>query len=75
MIRTSTAMAKKLLCPLIMKGSPIIFLELRGSCFLALGHKSLLAGTVSFDRALLGRLAFGVIYLIFTHPSYLYSWN
>lgn len=61
MIRTSTAMAKKPLCPLIMKGYPIIFLELTVSCFLALGYKTLLAGTVSFEGALLGHLAFRVI--------------
>lgn len=75
MIRTSTAMAKKPLCPLIMKGYPIIFLELTVSSSLALGCKTLLAGTVSFEGALLGHLAFRVIYLTFTHPGYLYSWS
>lgn len=63
MIRTSTAMAKKPLGPLIMKGDPIIFLQLTVSCFLAVGHKTLPAGAVSFEGALLGHLAFRVIYL------------
>lgn len=58
-----------------MKGYPIIFLDLTESCFLVLGHKTLLAGTVSFEGALLGHLAFRVIYLTFTHPGYLYSWE
>lgn len=64
-------MAKKPLCPLIMKGYPIIFLELRVSCFLVLGYKTLLAGTVSFEGALLSHLPFRVVYLTFRHPHYL----
>lgn len=68
MIRTSTAMAEEPLCPLIMKGHPIIFLELPVSCFLALGHKSLLVGAVSFEGALLGPLGFQAYLFNFCKP-------
>lgn len=46
-----------------MKGHPIIFPELTVSCFPALGHKTLLAGTVSFEEALLGHLALFNFYI------------
>lgn len=72
MIRTSTAVAKKPLCPLIMKGCPIIFSSV---LFPPAGHRTLLAGMVSFEGALLGLLALRVIYLTFTRPGSLCSWE
>lgn len=63
MIRTSTAMAKEPLCPLIMKGFPILFLEL-SVLFPCLKGTRILAGSVSFEGAFLGHLFFRAMFLI-----------
>lgn len=74
MIRTSTAMAKEPLCPLIMKGFPILFLEL-SVLFPCLKGTRIVAGSDSFEGAFLGHLVFRVRYLTSMLPCYLYSWS